>query len=112
MRAVEARRADVRANPGAGAAQRRAQGVGRILYDQKVVRGGDLSQPIPVGQIADQRRHHHRPRLGPDHRLDLLGVDVECVRLDVDECGHESVLDQRRHRGGEGQRRRDHTDFD
>jgi hypothetical protein len=71
------------------------------------MRRGDLRQPVPVGQVADQRRDHHGLRIRPDHRLDLLCVDVERVRLDVDERRHESILDQRRHSRCEGQRRRD-----
>ena len=107
VRAVEARRADVRAGSGARAAKRRTERVGGILDDQQIVRGGDFREAVPVGQIADQRRHHHRLGVGPDHRLDLPGIDVECVRLDVDERRHQPVLDQRRNGGGEGQRRRD-----
>ena len=102
VRPVVAIDADVRARPGAAAAERRAERVGRILDHQQVVRGSDLSQPVPVGQVTDQRRHHHRPRVGSDHRLDLLGIDVEGIRLNIDERGHEAVLDQGRHCRGEG----------
>lgn len=69
----------------------------------KPVTVGDLADAVPVGRVAREVRHQDRAGLGTDHRFDGVDVDVEGVRLDIDEYGHESGPDERREVGGERQ---------
>jgi hypothetical protein len=51
--------------------------------------------------------NHHGPRAWRDHLFDAGDVDVVRGRLRVHEHRHELTLDQRAHRRGEGEGRRD-----
>ncbi len=103
MRAVEARRADVRSRPGAGSAESRAQRVGTVLDHDQVVPIGDVADPVPIGQSCRSGRDHHRPCPAADHGLDRAFVDIIGSGAHVDKCGDEPVANDRRNRRGEGE---------
>ena len=107
VRQREARDGDVGSRAGRRAPERGAERVAGVLDHREAVPIGDLPDAIPVRRVAGEVRHEDRLRRGPDHRFDPVDVDVEGVRLDVDEHRNQPGADQRCEIGGERQRRGD-----
>src|SRR3546814_12054752 len=62
------------------------------------------SDAVPIGQVTDQRRDHHRAGSGRYHRLDLIDVDVVGAFGRIDEGGDQLLARDRSdgRRKGEG----------
>ena len=91
-----------------------AETLGSIVQNEQILRLRGGSDRGVVGREAEQINRDHRLRrqpgaLGDRHRAgDALGIDIETLRLDIDENGRGA--DQRHHFGGgaEGEGRTDH----
>ena len=85
----------------------RAERVAAVLEQPEIVLLREGGERVEIARDADGVRDENRARLRADGGLDLRDVDVVDAGLAIDEDGDESVLHQRRERGGKRDRRRD-----
>ena len=85
-----------------------AEGVRSVVDHLEVVGVGDSLDRIDVARMAVAVHRHDRRRVRRDRRLDPCWIEVERLRVDVDEHRLDAVPEQRVRRGDERERRRDH----
>ena len=79
----------------------RADGVAAVLDQPEVVLRGERGDGAQVERVAQRVRDHDGPRPRREGRLELATVEVVGRQVDVDEDGHQPVLDDRVDRGRE-----------
>ncbi len=104
---AEHRRVGVERADQAAAAGRR-QRMRRVLDHAQAAAPGDGEDRRHVGRQAAVVDRDHRLGLGRDRMLDLVRVDVERRRIDVDQLDVGAEVANDLGSGGEGVRRRDH----
>ena len=62
-----------------------------ILDHAQVVRAGNLTQPVHIGHVTAQVHRDDGLRPGGNLAGDVVGVDAQCVRLDVGKDGDRPV---------------------
>ncbi len=108
MGGIERERRQVAERPDLPAVPGRAERVAAVLDQPQTVALAERRDGIEVERIAQRVGHHHRPRAIAHRRLQPLNVDVVLGQGDVDEDGHEPVLQDRVDGGWEAGRDRDH----
>ena len=83
------------------------QGVRAVLDQHQVVLADDRHDGVHVAGAPGEMHDQHRPGALADRRLDRRGIDVHAGRIDVGQDRRGAAVDDRVHRGAEGQRRGD-----
>ncbi|MNQ83138.1 hypothetical protein D3C85_982100 [compost metagenome] len=78
------------------------EGMGGIVDYPQVVDVGDAADGVHIAGIAIAVHRQYGGGLGRDGRFDLGGIEVQGLRVDVDEDRLDSVPQQRMGRGHEG----------
>ena len=95
--------------PGAVPQNLAANRAGCVLDQYQAVVPRQRHQTLQIARHADLMHRENRPGLRPDHRRDAIDVDVERLRVDVDEDRHGAAVADRV-RGGD-ERMADRDDF-
>jgi len=83
-------------------------GLAGIFDDRQIVPSRNVQDRLHVGGHAVDMDGHDRARARCDLLRDALGIEAECVRLDVHEDGDAVVVEDGGGRGPEGEGGDDH----
>ena len=106
---IEAEATDCTERAGGLVIEARADGLGGVLDHVQAVALGDLTDGVHVGTLAEEMHRNDRPGERRDCVFDLLRVDVERPRIDINEHGLRAQPPDGAGRGEEREAR--HDDF-
>jgi hypothetical protein len=105
---IERERGQVAERADRAAVPARAQSVAAVLDQPQSVALAERRDGVEVERVSERVGDHHGPRAIAHRSLEPADIDVVLGQGDVHEHGHEPVLQDRVHRGGEAGGYRDH----